>query len=53
MSHEKKNSASEQQSLLKDGYVLMSGINSELAEEGLSSDEEAFKLYESALTECE
>ena len=38
---------------LKKGYVEMSQINSELAEEGIAVDNAALEISENNLTECE
>lgn len=38
---------------LKKGYAQMSEINSELAREGVVSDNEALEISENNLTECE
>ncbi len=49
MSH----NAQEMYEALKAGYTEMGDINTELAEEGVCADSEAFSVCERRLTECE
>ena len=52
MSHNSGNTE-ELRELLKSGYAEMAEINLEEAEYGLESANEALRVYEQKLTECE
>lgn len=52
MSHTDKNNK-DSINELKNGYIYMSEINLEEANVSLKSDNEAYRIYEQKLTECE